>query len=161
MKNRSFTRRERAYLLALKDFARRNFKGRQGELAAAGQISPGYLSEMLGFKKICVPNKREQLARAAAPGLTYDQFITHGLALAAAGDQPRTTNDNITRLDDMTKKRHHLVIEKFKNKELALELNEYMVILEQYAPGKLQEMRIRMQSWIEMIPKKQDPASGE
>lgn len=78
MKENLFSQREKAFLAALKYHVERDWKGQQSKLALKGGLSPAYLSEMIAGRKICKSVKREALVLAAAPEMTYEEFLKFG-----------------------------------------------------------------------------------
>lgn len=165
MKANQFSRREKSFLAALKFYNDKDYKGQQNELAKKGGISGPYLSEMLAKRKICKPLKQEKLARAAAPELNFEEFIDFGNDLLQKQLHKIKPESNIENFHELTRKKHHWVVDQFQNNELATDINSDLLEIEKRNPERLKDIQLFIKGMLAGMPpaekKTTNKASGE
>ncbi|MGD9732555.1 MAG: hypothetical protein AB7U45_10275 [Desulfamplus sp.] len=147
----NFTEHETAFINATAFHIEKDWKGKKGIFADKAGISGGYLSEIIGRKKCPQFDKQEKIAKELGYKNVFE-FVEFGKTLTVGdlvGVMPKfqmtgqaTTQPPapVINLQEEADKRHAEVIAGFKDKELALKLNEVLVEIEALDHDELQEM---------------------
>ncbi|MBF0229193.1 MAG: helix-turn-helix transcriptional regulator [Desulfamplus sp.] len=130
----TFSEHETAFINAIAFHIERDWKGQKGIFADKAGITGGYLSQIIGRKKCPQLDKQEKIAKTLGYKNVFE-FVEFGKTLTVMpkftmkADTPPPPAPVIN-LQDEADKKHAAVIAGFKDKDMAVELNEILVEIE-------------------------------
>jgi len=119
-----------------------HFKGTQAELGKIFNVSQGQIAKIFSKQRCGDETWRRMVAKKI--GADYDSMI----------GVKKTDSKKIINFDNTYDEKHFKVTKKFKNKPMAIEINQGLVEIESYDPEELEEFNAMVQARLKRLRKK-------